>query len=59
MILQIPPAASRELVADDRELHQPQSAQNLVDAVAVKGREGVRVLGQMRGNLVHLRGLIH
>ncbi len=59
MILQICPAASRGFVACDRELGQPESSKHLVKAVAVERREGMRVVGKVLGNLVHLGCLIH
>ena len=59
MILQIAPAASRQLVPRDRELDQPESSKNLDRAVAVVGREGMLVLGEVLGDLVHLGRLIH
>ena len=59
MTLQIAPAASRQLVPRDRELDQPEPSKKLDGAVAVVGREGLLVLGEMLGDLVHLGRLIH
>ena len=59
LVLQIPLAALRELVADDREFQQLHAPHHFMHTVAVIGRERLLVLGQMPRDLVHLRGLIH
>lgn len=59
MVLQVCPAAFRHFVPGNREFDQAESAQRLVKPVAVKRRKELLVAGQVHGNLVHLRGLIH
>ena len=53
------PLAPYQQRAETGQAQQPQPAEQLVPPVAVEGREGVFVIREMPGDLVHLRGLIH
>ena len=52
-------ATPGELGADDREFEEAEPAHRFLHAVAIERRECLTVLGQVAGDLVHLRGLVH